>query len=78
MIFATFNRVRVLKAANRATLYKIQALSVLKWQRPFTKRKFAPLIVTGNWPPYPTCSYWSEIMIQTDYISLQFNIYYPG
>ena len=30
MIFATFNRVLVLKAANRASLCKIQALSVLK------------------------------------------------
>ena len=47
-----------------------------KWQRPFRKGKFAPLMVTGNWPPYPTCSYWGEIMIQTDYISFQFNIYH--
>ena len=30
MIFATFNRVLFLKAANRASLCKIQALSVLK------------------------------------------------
>ena len=30
MIFATFNRVLVLKAANRPSLRKIQALSVLK------------------------------------------------
>ena len=30
MIFATFNRVLVLKAANRSSLCKIQALSVLK------------------------------------------------
>ena len=30
MIFATFNRVLVLKAANRLSLCKIQALSVLK------------------------------------------------
>ena len=30
MIFATFNRVLVLKAANRDSLCKIQALSVLK------------------------------------------------
>ena len=73
MIFATFNRVRFLKAANRANLCKIKALSVLKMAK--TVYEFAPLIVTGNWPPYPTCSYWSEIMIQTDYISLQFNIY---
>ena len=75
MIFATFNRVIVLKAANRTSVCNIQALSVL---RPFTKGKFAPLIVTGNWPPYATCSYWSEIMTQTDYLSLQFNIYQPG
>ena len=75
MIFATFNRVLFLKAANRASLCKIQALSVLKMARPFTKGKFAPLIVTGIWPPYPKCYYWSEIMIQTDYMSLKFNIY---
>ena len=30
MILATFNRVFVLKAANRASLCKIQALSILK------------------------------------------------
>ena len=30
MIFATFNRVLVLKAANRDSLFKTQALSVLK------------------------------------------------
>jgi len=30
MIFAAFNRVLVLKAANRASLCKIHALSVLK------------------------------------------------
>ena len=30
MIFATFNRVLFLKAANRASLCKIQPLSVLK------------------------------------------------
>ena len=73
MIFATFNKVLVLKAANRASLCKIQALSVLKMVKTVYERKI--LGDTGNWLPYPICSYWSEIMIQTDYRRLQFNIY---
>ena len=77
MIFATFNKIIVLKAPNSASLSKIQALSILKMAKTVYEGKIRSIDLTGNWPPYPARSYRSEIMIQTDYIkkSLQFNIY---